>query len=100
MVSVDGHDLDEDFGSGGRGDERNGMPNADFEDAKQGEVEVRELEREELGGEARAVEWALGPSRSQALGVVCVQVGQEVHLAALRPPVHRYQAFLHFCLHK
>lgn len=74
MVSVNGHDLDCDFRSDGRGNKRERVPGAEIEDAKKGECEVREFEGEELGGEARAEDGTLGPGGGQSLSVVRVQV--------------------------
>ena len=71
------------------------MPRAEVEDAEQREVEVGEFGGEEVGGEAGAEEWTLGPGGRQTLDVVRVQVRQEVGLALARPPVHRYQPLLH-----
>lgn len=94
-MSVDGHELEDGLGAGGRREEREGVPGADGDDAEQGELEIGEFEGEELGGEAGAVDWALGPGRREAFGVVGVEVSQEVRLALSGPPVHRYQTFLH-----
>ncbi|GMN61236.1 hypothetical protein TIFTF001_030325 [Ficus carica] len=95
VVSVDGHELEDGLGAGGRREEREGVPGTDGDDAEQGEMEIGEFEGEELGGEAGAVDGALGPGRREAFGVVGVEVSQEVHLALSGPPVHRYQTFLH-----
>jgi hypothetical protein len=95
MVSVDGHDLEKGRGTGGGTDKRDGVPGADDEEAEQGEVETWKFEGKEFGGKAGAEDWALGPGGGKALGVVRVQVGQEVSLAVACPPVHRYQALLH-----
>lgn len=98
MVSVDGHDLDGDEGlrcGGVVGEEGEGVPRAEVEDAEQREVEVGEFEGEQFGGEAGAEDLALGPGGRQALSVVRVQVSQEVGLALACPPVHRYQPLLH-----
>lgn len=72
------------------------MPGTNFEDAKEGEVEVGELEREEFGGEAGTEEGSVGPRGRQAMGVVGVEVSKEVCFASLSPTVHRYQPILHF----
>jgi hypothetical protein len=95
MVSVDGHDLEKGRGTGGGTDKRDGVPGADDEEAEQGEVETWKFEGKEFGGKAGAEDWALGPGGGKALGMVRVQVGQEVSLAVACPPVHRYQALLH-----
>lgn len=94
-MSVDGHELEDGLGAGGRREEREGVPGADGDDAEQGELEIGEFEGEEFGGEAGAVDGALGPRRREAFGVVGVEVSQEVRLALSGPPVHRYQTFLH-----
>lgn len=95
MVSVDCHDLDNFPRSRWRWNQGDWVPEADIKDADQGEVEIGEFEGEEFGSEAGAEEWALGPFRRQALGVIRVQVSQKVDLAAVRPPIHRNQAILH-----
>lgn len=64
------------------------MPVADIKDAEEGEVEARELGREELGGDAGAEEWTSPPRRREALSMVGVEVGEEVGLASIPPPVH------------
>lgn len=71
------------------------MGGADFEDAKEGKVEIGELEGEEFGGEWGAEERAVRPCRREAFGVVGMEVGQEVRLASHRPTVHRYQPIFH-----
>ena len=52
---------------GGRGEDREGVPDADVEDAEEREVEDREFEGEEFGGEAGAEERAVGPGGAQEL---------------------------------
>ncbi|KAK8644527.1 hypothetical protein V6N13_123832 [Hibiscus sabdariffa] len=74
MVSVNGHDLDGDFGTGARETEGEGVPGAEMEDVEKREIEVGEPEGEELGGDAGAEEGSLGPGGGEALGVVGVQV--------------------------
>lgn len=62
-MSVDGHELEDGLGTGGRREEREGVPRADGDDAEQGESEIGEFEGEELGSEAGAEDGALGPGR-------------------------------------
>ncbi|KAG5551824.1 hypothetical protein RHGRI_010053 [Rhododendron griersonianum] len=57
----------------------------DLENSKQRELESRELEGEELGRDSRAEERAAFPRGRQAAGVVGVEVGEEVRLAAGGP---------------
>ena len=95
MVSVNGHDINSSFRSGGRRNQRNGVPRPNFKNSKQREVEIRKFEGKELRGEARAEKRPLGPRRGQALGVIGVEMREEVNLAVIAPPIHRYQAFLH-----
>ncbi|KAG5551816.1 hypothetical protein RHGRI_010045 [Rhododendron griersonianum] len=85
VVSVEGHDVDGGSGSGGRRYQRDGVPLTDLENSKQRELESRELEGEELGRDSRAEERAAFPRGRQAAGVVGVEVGEEVRLAAGGP---------------
>ena len=94
-MSINGHDIDSSFRSGGRRNQDKGMPIPNIKNSKQRELEIGEFEGEEFGGEARAEEWSLGPRRGQTMGVIGVEMREEVGLAVIAPPVHRYQAFLH-----
>lgn len=71
------------------------MPAADVDDAEEREVEAGEFAGEELGCEARTEEGAAPPGGGKAGGVVGVEVGQEVCLAAGAPSVDRYHSGLH-----
>jgi len=95
MKSVDGHDMDLSRGAGGGRGEREAVPGADVEDAERRQVEVREFEREKLGGDARTVERASTPGRREAARVIGMEVSQEVGLASLTPSVYRYHPSLH-----
>lgn len=86
-MSVNCQNLDGRLVTGRGRCERNGLPGASLEDAKEGEVQARELERQKLGGEARAEEWTSGPRWREALSVIRVEVSEEVSLASLRPSI-------------
>lgn len=75
-------------GGGGVGEEGKGIPVADIDDAEEGEVEAGELGREEDGGDAGAEEWASPPRGREAVGMVGVEMGEEVGLASIPPSVH------------
>lgn len=71
------------------------MPAADVNDPEQRGIESREFEGEKLGREAGAEEGAAPPGGGESYGVVGVEVGEEVGLAAGSPSVHRYHSALH-----
>ena len=78
------HDGDVE-GEGGEGD---GVGGAGVEDAEEGEVETGELEGEEFGGDGGAEEGGVVPGGGEAVGVVGVEVGEEVRFASLCPTVY------------
>lgn len=98
MVGIDWCDKDLDLGSIGRGGEREGMGASHLQNPKQGEIEAGEFGGEEPGGNRGAEEGTAGPVGGEALGVVGVEVGEEVGLALLVPPINRDQTLLHFSL--
>lgn len=95
MMSINGHDINSSFRSGGRRNQGNGMPRPNFKNPKQREVAIGEFEGEKLSGEERAEERSLVPGRGQATGVIGVEMREEVDLAVIAPPIHRYHPFLH-----
>lgn len=96
MVGVDGQEMEENGGAGGRRAEGERLPGRrEGDDAEQGEVEAWESGGEERGGGARAEERSVGPERGEAASVIGVHMSQEVGLTSTLPPVHRYQSALH-----
>jgi len=61
---------------------------AGVEDAEEGEIEAGDLEGEEFGGDGGAEEGSVGPGGGEAVGVVGVEVGEEVSFASFRPTVY------------
>lgn len=94
-MSVNGHYINGSFSSVKRRNQGNGVPRPEIKNSKEGEVEIRKFEGKELGGEARAEEGPPGPRRGQAIGVIRVEMREEVGLTVIAPPIHRYQALLH-----
>lgn len=96
MVGVDGQEMEENGGAGGRRAEGERLPGRrEGDDAEQGEVEAWESGGEERGGGAGAEEGSVGPERGEAASVIGVHMSQEVGLTPTLPPVHRYQSALH-----
>ena len=92
MVGVDGHEMEENGGAGGRRAEGERLPGRrEGDEAEQGEVEAGE----EGGGGAGAEERSMGPVGGEAASVIGVHTSQEVGLTPTLPPVHRYQTALH-----
>lgn len=95
MVGVDGSDDDTDLRSRGGGVKREGPGGSDIKNPNQRGIEPGKLGGEEARGDRGAEEWAAAPLRGEAPGVVGVEVGEEVRLALLAPPIDRDQALLH-----
>lgn len=99
VVGVDGDEMEEKGGAGGRRAEGERLPGRrEGEDAEQGEVEAGESGGEEGGGGAGAEERTVGPAGGEAASVIGVHMSQEVGLTPTLPPVHRYQTALHLHL--
>lgn len=74
-----------------------GRPN--LQNPNQRQIETWESCREEPRGDGRAEERASLPSVGQTLGVIGVEMSEEIGLALFIPPIHRNQTFLHiWCL--
>ncbi|KAL5176956.1 L-type lectin-domain containing receptor kinase VIII.2 [Glycine soja] len=70
VTSVDDGDLE------GEGGEDDSVGGAGVEDAEEGEVEAKELEGEEFGGDSGAEEGGMVLGGGEAVGVVRVEVGE------------------------
>lgn len=59
-----------------------------MKDAEEGEIEVRQLEGEEFGGDGGEEEGSVGPGGGEAMGVVGVEVGEELSFTSFCPTVY------------
>lgn len=82
VTGVDGGDVDN---GGFEGESVGGVG---VEDAEEGEIEAVELEGEEFGGNGGAEEGRVRPRGGEAVGVVGVEVGEEVSFASFCPTVY------------